>query len=224
MKSKDNKVLYRHLKPNGEVFYIGIGDKYRPKSKKRNKLWHKIVNKYGYEVQILKTGLTWEDACELEKILISYYGRIDKKTGTLANMTDGGDGCLGYKLSQETKDKISKSSKGRKQTFTEEWKKKLSEAGKGRKLSEESIHKMIMTNKQRKPIIINGIEYISISEASRKLGVSRASINNGIYKNPNKIKINGIEYDSITDAAIKMNINRTTLQYRIKNNLVEYEK
>jgi hypothetical protein len=28
-----------------------------------------------YEVQILTQGLTWEDACELEIMMISYYGR-----------------------------------------------------------------------------------------------------------------------------------------------------
>lgn len=221
---ENSRVLYRHLKPNGEVFYIGIGDKYRPNSKKRSKWWHKVVNKHGYEVQVLKTKLSWDDACELEKTLISWYGRIDKGTGTLVNMTDGGDGNVGYSPSQETRDKISKSNKGKKMNFTDEWRKNLSIAGIGRKLKQESIDKQMMSNKQRKPIIINGVEYISISDASRKLGVSRSSINNGVYKNPNYIIIEGIEYDSVQDAANKLGIGRTTLLYRIKNNLIEWQK
>jgi len=220
-----DKVLYRHLKPNGEVFYIGIGDKYRPNSKKRSKWWKRIVDKYGYEIEILKRNITWEEACEYEKILISWYGRLDKKTGTLVNMTDGGDGSSGYILTEETRRKISEAGKGRKMVFTDKWKENLSNAGKGRKLSQESIDKMIMTNKQRRPIIIDGIEYISISEASRKLGISRASINNGIYKKSNdRIIIDDIEYDSITEASRKLGIGRTTLQYRIKNNLIKWQK
>ncbi len=224
MDSKGNKVLYRHLKPNGEVFYIGIGDKYRPNSKKRSKWWKRVVDKYGYEVEVLKRDLTWDDACELEKILISWYGRIDKGTGTLVNMTDGGDGTIGFSPSQETRDKISRSGKGRKMVFTDKWKKNLSKAGIGRVLSQESIDKMVDTMKSKKSIVIDGIEYISISEASRKLGVSRASINNGVYKNNKCIIIDGVEYESIADAAIKLNIGRTTLNYRIKNNLVKWQR
>ena len=78
--------------------------------------------------------------------------------------------------------------------------------------------------KSKKSIVIDGIEYISISEASRKLGVSRASINNGVYKNNKCIIIDGVEYESIADAAIKLNIGRTTLNYRIKNNLVKWQR
>lgn len=110
--SEKTYCLYRHLKPNGEVFYIGIGNNLkRPYNKiNRSKLWNRIVNKYGYEIQVLKINLTKEDACELEKILISYYGRIDLKTGTLANMTDGGDGTTNKSI--ETRKKISESQKG----------------------------------------------------------------------------------------------------------------
>lgn len=90
-------VIYRHIRlDTNEVFYIGIGKERRPYSKHgRNKHWHNIVNKCGYEVQILKTDLTKEDACELESILISYYGRKDLGLGTLVNMTDGGEGVNG---------------------------------------------------------------------------------------------------------------------------------
>ena len=99
------KVIYRHLKPNGEVFYIGIGSVTRAYTKQgRNSYWRNIVNKYGYEVQILKEDLSWEEACELECILIEYYGRRDLGTGTLVNMTDGGEGTLGYELTDEHKE------------------------------------------------------------------------------------------------------------------------
>lgn len=108
----ENKVIYRHLKPNGEVFYIGIGTSKRAYDiNSRNKHWNHIANKYGYEVQILKSNLTWEEACELECILIEYYGRQDLGLGSLVNMTDGGDGLIN--LSDESRDKMSDAKKGK---------------------------------------------------------------------------------------------------------------
>lgn len=111
---KNSHCLYRHLKPCGEVFYIGIGRDFKRTYNKynRTKFWNKVVSKYGYEVQILKSDLTKEEACELEKMLISWYGRLDLGTGTLVNMTDGGDGTLNK--SEETRNKISESQKGEK--------------------------------------------------------------------------------------------------------------
>lgn len=92
------------MKPCGEVFYIGIGTIKRPYSKhNRNKHWHNIVNKYGYEIQILKSNLKIEEATELEIILIDYYGKISNKTGTLCNVLDGGTGLDSYKWSKEAK-------------------------------------------------------------------------------------------------------------------------
>lgn len=111
---KNNHCLYRHLKPCGEVFYIGIGKNYIRANTKhgRNKYWHRIVKKYGYEVQILKSDLTRDEACELEMILISWYGRFDLGHGKLCNMTDGGDGTANK--SPETKKKISDAQLGEK--------------------------------------------------------------------------------------------------------------
>lgn len=108
--------IYRHIRlDTNEVFYIGIGTIIRPYSKsRRSKFWNNIVNKTNYEVQILKSDLTWEEAIELEIILISYYGRKDIGTGILCNMTDGGEGSFGRSQTQECKNKISKANKGRK--------------------------------------------------------------------------------------------------------------
>lgn len=99
--------IYRHIKPNGEVFYIGIGKTIKRAyvKSKRSEFWKNIVAAYGYEVQILKQDLSWEEACELEKMLISHYGRRDLKLGPLVNLTDGGDGGFGVIQSKETRDK-----------------------------------------------------------------------------------------------------------------------
>ena len=57
--------------------------------------------------------LTWNEAVELEMILISHYGRKDNNTGILCNMTDGGEGSYGRKQTQECKDKIRKAKTGK---------------------------------------------------------------------------------------------------------------
>jgi len=87
-------LVYRHIKPNGEVFYIGLGSKKKRAYTKhgRNRYWHNVVNKYGYEVQILTENIDYEFAKELEMLLISHYGRSDLKKGTLVNLTDGAEG------------------------------------------------------------------------------------------------------------------------------------
>lgn len=127
--------VYRHLKPCGEVFYIGIGQTKDFKRAKtifnRNNYWKNIVNKYGFEYEILSHSLTIEEAKELERILISWYKRKDCCEGTLVNLTDGGDGTFGFIYSDESKRKMSTSAKGK--ILSQETKDKISKYQKGRK-------------------------------------------------------------------------------------------
>ena len=88
-----NKVVYLHRKlTDNSVFYVGMGNKNRPHSLNRTEFWHKTVEKYGLFVDVVKTGMSNEDALELEMELISYYGRRDLGTGNLVNLTVGGEG------------------------------------------------------------------------------------------------------------------------------------
>lgn len=120
MDNKINKscVLYFHINPlKNEIFYVGIGNKYRPKSKNnRNQFWLNTVNKYGYIIDIVETDLTWEEACEREKFYISKIGRRDLNQGSLVNLTDGGEGGFGVIPSTEKRNKISKSNFGKKRS------------------------------------------------------------------------------------------------------------
>ena len=112
--------VYTHTRlDTNEVFYVGIGtqDNYKRASRSHNRTnyWNNIVKKCGWKVDIVFDNLSWEDACKKEIELIKKYGRIDLGTGTLVNLTDGGDGSLGFKHSEKTKLKMSKTRKGRKQ-------------------------------------------------------------------------------------------------------------
>jgi hypothetical protein len=141
--------VYRHIRlDKNEPFYIGIGSdkeyKRASTNTRRNKHWVNI-SKFGYEVDILFDGLTWDEACIKEKEFISLYGRKDKNKGSLCNLTDGGDGCLGriVTFSEESKRKMSEARKGKKPyIITDEIRKNLSIAAKKRGISKEHLAKM----------------------------------------------------------------------------------
>lgn len=89
--------VYIHINPTtGKPFYIGKGKGNRAYSPKgRNKFWHNVVAKHGKEVQIIKEGLSEQDAHKIETELIRLYGRRDNGTGELVNLTNGGEGVHG---------------------------------------------------------------------------------------------------------------------------------
>jgi len=103
-------VVYQHRRlDNNKVFYIGIGinAKRAYSDRNRNKHWHNIVNKFGYDVDVLISGISYQDACDIEYGMVVDYGRIDLGNGDLVNLTDGGKGSVNFKHSKETIDKIS---------------------------------------------------------------------------------------------------------------------
>lgn len=115
----NNYLIYRHIKTDGTTFYIGISkNKKRPYDKhNRNRFWKSTIEKYkNYEIQILKRNLTQDEACELEQMLIAYYGLRINNTGTLVNLTYGGEKKTKQIVSQETREKMSKSRKNKKQS------------------------------------------------------------------------------------------------------------
>lgn len=137
--------LYRHIRSDKNVpFYIGIGidsNYYRAKSKKsRNDHWNKIVNKTDYEVEILFEHDDYDFIKEKEIEFIALHGRSDLWLGTLCNLTNGGDGCLGLVHSDEAKLKMSIPNKGK--LISEEQRRKVSEFHKGKITSEETKKKM----------------------------------------------------------------------------------
>ena len=90
------KLVYVWRRPDGTPFYVGIGCDRRPWRKERNRRVNSIrasVEKAGGQVtvEVVSEHETVEQALAEEVRLIAEYGRLDLGTGTLANMTPGGD-------------------------------------------------------------------------------------------------------------------------------------
>lgn len=120
--------LYRHIRlDTGEPFYIGIGTKNkqdlnsnlysvlyrRAYCKSRNNLWKNIINKTPYEVEILLESNDYEFIKQKEIEFILLYGRRDCCGGLLSNLSDGGDGSVGFIMSQEQRNHLSSIRKGK---------------------------------------------------------------------------------------------------------------
>lgn len=196
--------IYRHIRlDKNEVFYIGIGNLKRPYSTyKRNKFWKNIVTKTNYEVQVLKSDLTWEDAKELEIMLIAFYGRRDLNLGNLVNLTDGGEGTKGRKYvpTELHKLNLSKSQIGKKLSI--ETKLKISLSQKGRIISKINLEKLRLSNIGR---IKSDIEKFKISQNNKN-------------SKPVICLITGNSWKSAIECAKSNNINYNMLKRKLAGN------
>lgn len=205
--------VYAHIREDiNKPFYIGIGKTSNYKRafdiKKRNNIWKKVFNKTKSKANIIYTNLTWAEACEIEINLINYLGRIDKGTGVLTNLTDGGEGAYGVIFTKERCDKISKALTGvklspervekcKQRRHTEYSKNKIRIEKTGLKASESTKAKMRISNlkgikasaeKISKPLIDynTGVFYNSVRDASKVLGISHGYLSGmllGRYSN-----------------------------------------
>lgn len=155
-----DKVVYFHRKATtGEIFYVGMGSPKRPYYKRRTDWWQKVVDKYGYTIDIVHKGLTQEQAYELEMKYIAQFGRYDLGTGSLVNQTNGGPSFVG--ISKEKTKNRGKTLKGRPKSKEHRknlskslsnlakssvHKSNISKSMKGRKLSEETKAKIKQNN------------------------------------------------------------------------------
>lgn len=104
---------------DNEPFYIGkgVGGRARshllPSAREQNNFKMAVIKAIRAEglepgVEILVENLEEEIALQTEKSLISKYGRRVDGSGSLTNLTLGGDGSSGYKHTEETKAKLRK--------------------------------------------------------------------------------------------------------------------
>ena len=138
----------------GTVFYVGKGNHGRCRLADHVRQARRLIEgkkltdnnpiKAGIIKRILEAGLmpdfkiVFESELEVEAhnheiALISAYGRKNNETGCLANMTDGGEGIVGWKMTDETRARKAAASKGRR--HSDETKEKMRQAAIGRKHS-----------------------------------------------------------------------------------------
>lgn len=189
-----NWYVYRHIRLDKNIpFYIGIGNKkffYRAFEfdfKKRNKIWSNIYKKTNIKVEIIFDNLSKEEAKIKEQEFIKLYGRLDLKTGTLCNLTDGGDGIWNCKISEQTKLKLSKQKLGEKNPQF------------GKKQSPETIQKKINSLKGQKR---NELTKQKQSLSSIKSGQAKKTL---VYNFETKELI-GV-YHSLSEACRNVNLN-----------------
>jgi hypothetical protein len=214
----NNWYLYRHLKPCGEVFYIGIGNtaKYKrayENGVRRSVYWQNKVKKYpNYEIQILTKGLTKAEASGIEVDLIAWYGRENLGLGTLVNLTDGGEGIVGYKHSKEQLTIMSERQRGELnhfygKTFTQEHRDKISNSNKGKEISTEIRQK---TSNTLKGHVVSQITRNRISDTLKT-------------SNPKGLKVIDIESlkisNSVRSAALLYGYNPRTLSQYLNGEL-----
>ena len=170
--------VYVHMKNTDDsVFYVGKGSKYRSTSKNgRSKYWHNIVNKYGFTAEIVKSVLTFEEANSYEMYLIA---KLREEGCHLCNMTDGGEGRAGYVVNEETKQAISKATKGKKRSEDTKAKMKGNKNAFGAKRSVETKAKMSASKKGKNNIIGRPVSEETrkkISETSKKTWAAKKQL------------------------------------------------
>lgn len=134
----NNYIVYVHTNKKDGKKYVGITCQSPNRRWKNgngyclNEHFYRAIHRDGWDNfthEIVKAGLSKEDACKLEKELISLYKSNNEQFGY--NKSVGGENPNeGSKLSDDTKLKMSKAHKGKK--MSDEAKQKLSEQAKAR--------------------------------------------------------------------------------------------
>lgn len=137
--------VYVIFRPNGVPCYVGKGTGGRWKAHVRSAQNPHLANIYAQafgDLPIVKVAeeLTGQEAIVLEIALIATIGR-EKNGGPLVNLTDGGEGTVGYKepKSLEHRRKIGLANKGR--ILSPQTREAISVARKGQRRTKEAIAK-----------------------------------------------------------------------------------
>lgn len=181
--------VYCHRNKVNNKVYIGITNNIRNRWRNgkgyadgHNPLFSKAIAKYGwdgFEHIILHSGISLEEAKELEqKYIAEYKSNVYRYNNPSYgyNLTDGGEGFAGVDRSgdknsfygrhhsEETKKILSDIRIGYKNPFY------------GRKLSDEEIHRLVDTKKREVICVTTGEIFESASDAGRHFGISQSAI------------------------------------------------
>lgn len=201
-----NFIVYKHTSPSGKC-YVGItsqapecrwgndGCKYL-EIHKNGKLKHpyfaQAILKYGWDNikhELLHENLSKEEACKLEQKYIAEY----KSQSLSYNITDGGEGICGFQFSEEQREKLRESHKGKKQSSETVAKRVAKNIGKKRTDEQKA--------KTSKPVCQFNLEgiliatYFGVREASRCTGINGSHIGDCCNHKPNRKTAGGFKWE-----------------------------
>jgi|WetSurMetagenome_2_1015567.scaffolds.fasta_scaffold24707_4 hypothetical protein len=204
--------IYRYLRLDTNTpFYVGKGrgNRYKQNSQ-RNKYFKNIISSVPYEVEIMIENLSEGQAFSKEIEFIKLYKNLGYCE---ANLTNGGEGCKGRPISEENKMKISQRFKGNKfwvgKKHTEETKAKISKTSKNRKWSIEARKKQSRIQKGKK---FSQIHKNKIAKANFKQVID---LSTGFVWDSAKeaAQIYGINYNTLKSMLNGAKNNKTNLRY-----------
>lgn len=143
--------VYVMFRPNGVPCYVGKGKGRRAEDMNRDHNPHlmHIIRQAGgrLPVALIRESLTENEAHATEMAFIAAIGR-ERNGGPLVNLTDGGEGQVGWIPSELTRARIRAANTGRK--VSDETRAKMSAARKGKKKSPEHAAKIGQSRKGKK--------------------------------------------------------------------------
>jgi hypothetical protein len=194
--------IYRHIRPDtNDVFYVGKGyDNTKSHSVRaterhgRNAWWKHVVAKNNgvFESEIMCWASTEQEVNKKEVEFIALYGRKNLGRGTLVNLTNGGEGCVGIIVTEATRRKLSELNSGEKHFNY------------GKKLSPETCKKKSESMKKSD----KNLRGKKLPDWWKdKIRQAKVGVNNPMFGKKSHLAkrvvdvATGIEYDSIMDAA-----------------------
>lgn len=143
--------VYEHVRRDtGAVFYVGkgSGDRLRV-TQHRNRYWLAVARKAGWDARVVFETNDEELAFLVEQELIDKHRRL---WALLTNMTDGGEGMVGFKFQEEVVERRAQAQRGQKRPSVSqklkgrpksaEHRRNLAESMKGRTASAETRARM----------------------------------------------------------------------------------
>lgn len=229
---ENNYTVYMHVNKINNKKYVGIT------SQKVENRWSggkgyqectyfkNAVNKYGwdnFEHLILFTGLNKDKANNYEILLIELFQSNNRDKGY--NLTSGGGGIKGLKMSEDTKKKMSESHKGEKHPLynknrTDEVKLKISETKK-----KSDNNKRGNNPKARKIVCLNTKEIFNcIRDASQKYFIPEANITQCLSRKQKYSGLNPLTSEKLVWMYYEDYIKKTTDQINKILNFNEFKK
>lgn len=208
-------VIYKFTSPSNKS-YIGMTKNIKiririhlqdsKKEKYKHYRFYKAINKYGFnnfKFEILAQNLLFEQATKMEIMFIKWF---NTKTPYGYNLTEGGEGTVGYTCSDNERFRRSEHAKNYKHSA--ESKQKISKSNMGKIMSKTAREKISKANKGK----TRSLECRLAMKISHK-GVS------GIKKGT-KFNLNAAQRECYRKRIAKINTNKQ-LRYKITN-LVSY--